>query len=143
MPLENANLIPQESVVSPLTMLYKWEQQKPESHFMTQPIGAKELTFNWKQTAQEARKVAAALLAKNYPKGSRIAILSKNCAHWMIVDLGIMMAGHISVPIFSTAGKETISYVLEHADCPLIFVGKLLTQMLSVRHGTNLLILSP
>lgn len=125
MPLDNANLIPQENVESPLSMLYKWEQEKPDSLYMTQPIGDAELTFSWAETAREARKVAAALLAGNYPKGSRIGILSKNCAHWMIVDLGIMMAGHVSVPIFSTAGKETISYVLEHADCQLIFVGKL------------------
>lgn len=125
MPLDDANLIPQESVVSPLSMLYKWEQEKPDSLYMTQPKGDTELTFTWAETAKEARKVAAALLAKNYPKGSRIALLSKNCAHWVIADLGIMMAGHISVPIFATAGKDTISYVLEHANCPLIFVGKL------------------
>jgi long-subunit acyl-CoA synthetase (AMP-forming) len=125
MPTDTANLISQESVVSPLTMLYKWEKEQPDILYMTQPKGDNELTFTWSETAQEARKVAAALLAKNYPKGSRIAILSKNCAHWMIVDLGIMMAGHISVPIFSTAGQETISYVLEHAGCPLVFVGKL------------------
>jgi len=125
MPLDDANLIPQESVVSPLSMLYKWEQEKPDSLYMTQPKGDVELTFTWAETAKEARKVAAALKAKNYPKGSRIALLSKNCAHWVIADLGIMMAGHISVPIFATAGKDTISYVLEHANCPLIFVGKL------------------
>jgi long-subunit acyl-CoA synthetase (AMP-forming) len=125
MPVDNANLIPQENVVSPLAMLYKWEKETPDTLYMTQPIGKELLTYSWAETAREARKVAAALLARNYPKGSRIAILSKNCAHWMIVDLGIMMAGHISVPIFSTAGKDTISYVLEHAGCPLIFVGKL------------------
>ncbi|MFT5542520.1 MAG: long-chain acyl-CoA synthetase [Glaciecola sp.] len=125
MPSDDANLIPLESIASPLSMLYKWEIEKADNLYMTQPIGESTLTFTWKETAREARKVAAALLAKNYPKGSRIAVLSKNCAHWMIVDLGIMMAGHISVPIFSTAGKETISYVLEHANCPFIFIGKL------------------
>ncbi len=125
MPSDDANLIPLESIASPLSMLYKWEIEKADNRYMTQPIGESTLTYTWKETAREARKVAAALLAKNYPKGSRIAILSKNCAHWMIVDLGIMMAGHISVPIFSTAGKETITYVLEHANCPFIFIGKL------------------
>lgn len=125
MSLDSANLIPIESIDSPLSMLYKWESEIPDTHYMTQPVGDSVRTYTWKETAREARKVAAALLAKNYPKGSRIAILSKNCAHWMIVDLGIMMAGHVSVPIFATAGKSTISYVLEHAECPLIFVGKL------------------
>jgi long-chain acyl-CoA synthetase len=59
------------------------------------------------------------------PKGSHIAILSKNCAEWFITDLAIMLVGHVSVPIYSTAGEKTIRYVLEHAKCPVIFVGKL------------------
>jgi long-chain acyl-CoA synthetase len=59
------------------------------------------------------------------PAGSHIAILSKNCAEWFITDLAIMLSGHVSVPIYSTAGEKTIQYVLDHAKCPVIFVGKL------------------
>jgi long-subunit acyl-CoA synthetase (AMP-forming) len=125
MPLDDANLISQDNVASPLSMLYQWEAERPDDLFLTQPKGSQEVTYTWAETAQAARKVAAGLRALNYPKGSRIAILSKNCAEWMIADLGIMMAGHISVPIFATAGKDTIQYVLDHANCPLIFVGKL------------------
>jgi long-subunit acyl-CoA synthetase (AMP-forming) len=125
MPLDNANLISQDNVLSPLSLLYQWESTKSDSLFLTQPKNGTDVTFTWAQTANQARRVAAALRAKNYPKGSRIAILSKNCAEWMIADLGIMMAGHISVPIFATAGKDTIQYVLKHADCPMIFIGKL------------------
>jgi long-subunit acyl-CoA synthetase (AMP-forming) len=125
MPLDNANLISQDNVLSPLSLLYQWESTKSDSLFLTQPKNGTDVTFTWAQTANQARRVAAALRAKNYPKGSRIAILSKNCAEWMIADLGIMMAGHVSVPIFATAGKDTIQYVLKHADCPMIFIGKL------------------
>ncbi|MBF7073038.1 AMP-binding protein [Glaciecola sp. MH2013] len=125
MPLDNANLISQENILSPLALLYQWESTKPNTLFLTQPKNGSDVTFTWAETANQARRVAAGLRELNYPKGSRIAILSKNCAEWMIADLGIMMAGHISVPIFATAGKDTIQYVLKHADCPLIFIGKL------------------
>jgi len=125
MPLDNTNLNVQDVITSPLAMLYQWESQRPDDIYMQQPINGEYKTFTWKQTLTEARKVAAALKAKNYPKGSRIALLSKNCAHWIIADIGISMAGHISVPIFSTAGVDTIQYVLAHSECPLVFVGKL------------------
>lgn len=125
MPLDNTNLITQDAVVSPLSMLYKWEVERPNAIYMRQPINGVYKEFTWKETLNQARCVAAALLAKQYPSGSSIAILSKNCAEWIIADIGISMAGHISVPIFATAGKETIQYVLAHAKCPLIFVGKL------------------
>ena len=122
----NHSLVPQEAIRNPLEMLYEWEQTRSDSVYLTQPISADEKrTYTWQQTAEAVRKLAAMLRAKNYPAGSRIAILSKNCAEWIITDLAIMMAGHVSVPIFSTAGQDTINYVLKHADCQLIFVGKL------------------
>ena len=125
MPLDNTNLISQSAVVSPLAMLYEWESKRPNDLYMQQPINGVYKTFSWAETMMQARKLASALIAKNYAKGSRIAILSKNCAEWIITDIAIAMAGHISVPIFSTAGKDTIQYVLSHAECPLVFIGKL------------------
>ncbi|MDU0352659.1 AMP-binding protein [Paraglaciecola aquimarina] len=113
------------SLKTPLEMLYYWEEEAPDSHYLTQPVNGRVDKYSWGQVAQLARKVAAHLLSMNLPQGSHIAILSKNCAEWFITDLAIMLAGHVSVPIYSTAGKETIRYVLEHAECPVIFVGKL------------------
>lgn len=122
---EAANLVPIDAIVSPLEMLYKWEKEKPTQHYMSQPVKGEVRTFTWQQTAQLARKIAARLKSYNYPKGTRIAILGKNTAEWVITDLAITMAGYVSVPIFSTAGHDTIKYVLEHAECPLLFIGKL------------------
>ena len=72
-----------------------------------------------------ARRMAQALLNLGFVKGDRIGILSKNCAEWFISDLSIMMAGMISVPIYPTANRGTISYVLDKSDCKAVFVGKL------------------
>jgi long-chain acyl-CoA synthetase len=58
-------------------------------------------------------------------KGDRVGILSKNCAEWFIADLAIMMAGMISVPIYFTANRETIQYIIEESDSKVVFVGKL------------------
>ncbi len=113
------------SLTTPLEMLYQWEETHPETVYLKQPIDGVIKDFTWRETSQQARKVAASLLAMDLPAGSHIAILSKNCAEWFITDLAIMLAGHVSVPIYSTAGEKTIRYVLDHAKCPVIFVGKL------------------
>jgi long-chain acyl-CoA synthetase len=110
---------------TPLAMLYHWEQTAPDTIFLRQPIDGQYVTLTWRETAEQARKIAAELLAMDLPPLSNIAILSKNCAHWFVTDLAIMLAGHVSVPIYSTAGEKTIQYVLSHANCPVIFVGKL------------------
>ncbi|AGH46618.1 AMP-binding protein [Paraglaciecola psychrophila] len=113
------------SLKTPLEMFYQWEQTHPDTIYLKQPIDGVTKDFTWRETGQQARKVAESLLVMNLPKGSHIAILSKNCAEWFITDLAIMLAGHVSVPIYSTAGEKTIKYVLDHAKCPVIFVGKL------------------
>jgi long-subunit acyl-CoA synthetase (AMP-forming) len=112
-------------VISPLEMLYKRESESPDQKYMTQPVGDELKTFTWAETMQLARKLAARITSYRYPKGTKIAILGKNTAEWVITDIAIMLAGHISVPIFSTAGKDTISFVLAHAECPMLFIGKL------------------
>lgn len=110
---------------SPLAMLYHWEQHQPETVYLRQPVNGVFHDISWAKYGQSVRRLATALQERNYPKGSHIAILSKNCAEWFITDLAIMMAGHVSVPIYATAGHETIQYVLTHSHCRAIFIGKL------------------
>ncbi|WP_026374551.1 AMP-binding protein [Aestuariibacter salexigens] len=126
MPLDNNAASGQEaSSKVPLEMLYKWEQERPNEPYLSQPVDGGMKTYTWAETADAVRRAANRLKQMDFPAGSRIAILSKNCAEWFIADLAIMMAGHVSVPIFSTAGTGTIQYVLEHSEAKLIFIGKL------------------
>src|SRR5689334_17365135 len=59
------------------------------------------------------------------PPKSKVAILSKNCAHWIMADLAIMAAGHISVPLYANSSATSIKQILEHSESAAIFVGKL------------------
>lgn len=96
-----------------------------EEAFLHQPIGGVWHTFSFNDVEQQARTIAAGLQNQGFEQGDRIGIFSKNCAEWFIVDLAIMMAGMISVPIYSTAGAKTIRYVIEHSAMKAMFIGKL------------------
>ncbi|MDC8830718.1 AMP-binding protein [Alteromonas gilva] len=120
------SVVPQpDSSNNLLACLYHWEQHTPDSLFMVQPVDGHYHTYSWATVATTVRSLAQQLIDMNYEPGSRVAILSKNCAEWLMADLAIMMAGYVSVPIFSTAGTDTIEYVLKHAEVKLVFVGKL------------------
>jgi long-chain acyl-CoA synthetase len=96
--------------------------------WMTQPMGGGEenvKTFTYNETLAEAKKLAGYIESLALPPKSQIAICSKNCAWWVIADLAIWMAGHVSVPVFPTLTAETTAYTLEHSDTKLMFVGKL------------------
>ena len=110
---------------SPLEMFYHWEKETPNKLYMRQPINGEWHHWTWSETAKQVRKMAAYLKSLDFPANSKIAILSKNCAHWIISDLAIMMAGHVSVPLYPNLKAESITQILEHSEAKLLFVGKL------------------
>lgn len=109
-----------------LDRIYQWEKEKPNDLYLTQPVTGQDVqTYTWAEAMNEARRVANYLISLELPSGSNIALISKNCAHWMISDIAIWMAGHVSVPIYPTANAETIAHILEHCEAQVLFVGKL------------------
>ena len=109
-----------------LPSLYRWEKQRADKVFLTQPLGGGTLQdITWAQAGQEARRIATWLIAQGWPAGSNIAILGKNSAHWILADLAIWMAGHVSVPIYPTFNAQALRYVLDHSAARACFVGKL------------------
>ncbi|MFN3939431.1 MAG: AMP-binding protein [Chitinophagales bacterium] len=115
----------QLEIKSPLEIFYQWETEKANEIFMRQPINGKWQNYTWKQCGSEVRSMAAYLKSLNYEPGSRIAILSKNCVHWILSDLAIWMAGHVSVPLYPNITPATLKQILEHSESKLVFVGKL------------------
>ncbi|HSQ10020.1 MAG TPA: AMP-binding protein, partial [Burkholderiaceae bacterium] len=102
------------------------EEKLRNSVYMTQPIGNNQVVdTTWGQTVDQARRMAAYLQSKGFPRGARVAILSKNCSHFIMAELAIWMAGYTTVAIFPTETAETINYVLTHSEASLLFVGKL------------------
>ncbi len=114
-----------------LQRLYHWEKTTPDRVVFTQPYegaakGAGQVrTWTWQQALDETRRMAAHLQGLGLPPGSKIALISKNCAHWMMTDWAIWMAGFVSVPLYPTLAAETIRQILEHSEAKLLFVGKL------------------
>ena len=109
-----------------LQRMYQWEKTTPDKTVFTQPMGGGQVReWTWKQAMDEVRRMAAYLKGLNLEPGSRIAMLAKNTAHWMLADWAIWMAGHVSVPLYPTLAAGTVRQILEHSESKLLFVGKL------------------
>jgi long-chain acyl-CoA synthetase len=106
-------------------MFLHWERETPNHLFLRQPINGRYTTWTYGQAGQEIRRIASGLRSLNYPPGTNIALLSKNCAHWLMADLAIMMAGHVSVPLYATLTAAGIRQILEHSGAKAIIIGKL------------------
>lgn len=101
-------------------------QKTPDRVYLTQPTGnGRVVDYTWAQVVDQSRRMAAHLQSRGFEPGARIAMLSKNCAHFIMAELAIWMAGYTTVAIFPTETAETVRYVLEHSGSSLLFVGKL------------------
>jgi long-chain acyl-CoA synthetase len=114
-----------QSASNPLEVFIYWERNVPDQLFLRQPVNGVYQDWTYRQAGEESRKIANALRAYNLPPKSHIAILSKNCAHWIMSDLAIWMAGHISVPLYPTLSANSIRQILSHSGSKILFIGKL------------------
>jgi long-chain acyl-CoA synthetase len=115
-----------DAIRLPLELFYEREARHPNKRYMVQPLGGGQLLeLSWADVGEQARRVANWLRSRELPPGSRIAIISKNCAHWIVADLGIWMAGYVSVPLYPNLTAGSMRQVLEHSEAALAFVGKL------------------
>lgn len=110
---------------TPLEAFAHWVDTTPNKTFLRQPFNRVFKEYTFQEADQEIRKIASALNEMGFSKGSHVALLSKNCAHWIMADLAIMMAGCISIPIYPTLGAESINEILVHSESKAIIVGKL------------------
>jgi long-chain acyl-CoA synthetase len=110
----------------PLQSLFRWERERANAIYLTQPRGGGVVEdITWSQAADQVRRTANWLKTQGWPAGSRVAILGKNSAHWILADLAIWMAGYVSVPIYPTFNAEALAYILKHSEARALFVGKM------------------
>ncbi|MDD0844223.1 AMP-binding protein [Pseudomonas sp. Gutcm_11s] len=109
----------------PLQRFQHWLEVAPERVWLRQPVDGVWHDVTWRQVDDQARRLASALQALGCQPGDRVALLAKNCAEWFVSDLAIMFAGLVSVPLYPLQSAESVAYVLEHAGCKAIILGKL------------------
>lgn len=103
----------------------RFELSKPNQLFLSEPVNQVYQNFTWQSAGEEIRKMVTAIHSLGIKKGDKIAILSKNCAYWVLADMAIMMAGCVSIPLYPNISPNQLKELLLHSDSKMIFLGKL------------------
>ena len=83
---------------------------------------------DWKSTstadyASSANLMSAAFLNLKIKSQDKIAMISSNNrSEWCIVDVGILQAGAVNVPIYPTISQNDYEYILNHSESKYCFV---------------------
>ncbi|MCR9941195.1 AMP-binding protein [Vibrio owensii] len=109
----------------PNEMILKWAAERPDEVYLKQIINRQFVKFTYAEVADQALRLVSALRNLGVQPGDKVALVSKNCAEWFICDLAMMLGDYVSVPIFPTAGADTIEYCLTHSESKALIGGKL------------------
>jgi long-subunit acyl-CoA synthetase (AMP-forming) len=102
------------------------EIQRADQVYLTQPLDQGQVRdYTWRETLDEARRMARHLQSQGFKQGTRIGLITKNCAHFIMAELAIWLAGGTTVALFPTESADNIRFVLAHSETQLLFVGKL------------------
>jgi len=109
-----------------LERFYTHVDERPNDPYLTQPVEGKEeaIVYTFKETYDEAMMMATYIKSLKFPVKSNIAIVSKNCAHFLITELAIWMSGNVTVALFPNLTPSTCQYIFEHSESKLLFLGK-------------------
>lgn len=78
--------------------------------------------FSAEEYVRLSHDFAKGLLALGITRGTRIATILVNCPEWNILDMGILMAGAIQVPIYPNISEENYRYILNDSEIKLLIV---------------------
>jgi long-chain acyl-CoA synthetase len=78
----------------------------------------KAMTFG--QADLAAREIAAGLLTLGLRPGDRVCLLSQTRVEWMLCDVGILLAGGVTVPIYASNTAEQCEFIIRDAGAKIL-----------------------
>lgn len=70
-----------------------------------------------------SHSISCALLELGLQRGDKVVTIMNNRPAWNFMDMGIMMAGMVHVPVYPSLNADDYRYILNHSDAKCIVVG--------------------
>src|SRR5581483_4036201 len=99
-----------------------WAQRQPDRPLAGSRHGQE---IRWVRAgAFEAlvRQLAKGFIASGVGPGDRVALMSRTRIEWPMVDLAVLMAGGVTVPIYETSSLEQVRWILSDSGARLAVV---------------------
>jgi long-chain acyl-CoA synthetase len=84
-------------------------------------VGGAWRTATWSEWDAASREIAAGLSALGLAPGERAAVLASTRAEWMYADIGVLMAGAVTVPIYQSSLPDECAYIIGDSGARIVF----------------------
>ena len=79
-------------------------------------------SISWSDAARQVAALAAGLKRIGLQHGDRVALVSENRPEWLLADLGIMAAGCVTVPTYTTNTTRDHAHILGNSGARAVIV---------------------
>ncbi|NIJ38283.1 long-chain acyl-CoA synthetase [Sphingopyxis panaciterrae] len=119
MKLENPHLDQFPSLVA---MFFDRAKKGGEDPFLWRKADRAWQPLSWRQVANQVAALAHNLRELGLKEGDRVVLVSENRPEWCIADLGIMAAGCITVPTYTTNTERDHQHILDNSGAKAVIV---------------------
>jgi len=95
---------------------------KGDAPFLWAKREAKWTPFSWSETRRQVAALAESLKRIGLEPGDRVMLVSENRPEWLIADLGIMAAGCVTVPAYTTNTTRDHTHILGNSGAKAVIV---------------------
>jgi long-chain acyl-CoA synthetase len=103
-------------------MFFDWAAKKGDRPFLWAKRDGVYHATSWREAAESVRSLARGLHALGVGRGDRVGLVAENRPEWVIADLGVMAAGAITVPAYTTHTVEDHRHVLANSGAKAVIV---------------------
>ncbi len=105
-----------------VTMFFARAKERGDKPFLWAKSAGKWQAISWNEAARQVAALAASLKQLGLAKGDRVMLVSENRPEWLIADLGIMAAGCVTVPTYTTNTTRDHTHILGDSGAKAVIV---------------------
>ena len=105
-----------------VTMFFARARERRDAPFLWAKIDGEWRSQSWGKVAEQAANLASALTRLGLAPGDRVMLVSENRPEWLISDLGIMAAGCVTVPTYTTNTERDHQHIIDDSGARAVIV---------------------
>ncbi|MGI8575198.1 MAG: AMP-dependent synthetase/ligase [Egibacteraceae bacterium] len=102
------------------TVIWERAARTPDRQIIAYRDGETWQQVTWSTLAERVERLAAGLIAEGVGVGDRVALMSSTRVEWTYLDLAILAAGGVTVPIYETSSTDQCAWILEDSGACLL-----------------------
>ncbi len=116
---------PKQRIMTPtriFDLLERLVTQFPDRNVLSEKLDGEWTFYSSERYHEIAHQFALGLLELGLKKGDKIVTVTNNRPQWNFADMGMLLAGMVHVPVYTSMNGEEYSYILGHSDASMVIV---------------------